>query len=135
MKKIFLFLMFLLIVIPLNASASQEPPDRYQEALNIANKDLEDVTYPGYFQMQNINGRPFNENLYDTRTLFVYGAPFEDFEGGNYRYLGYTMETDDKELTLSDKTWICSYCGVELDRDINAAINIKNEGCHLLGIA
>lgn len=39
------------------------------------------------------------------------------------------------ELTLADRTWICSHCGAELDRDINAAINIKNEGCRLLGIA
>ncbi|MCF8010908.1 MAG: hypothetical protein K9L17_08355 [Clostridiales bacterium] len=118
MKKIFLFLMLLLIVIPLSASASQEPPDRYQEALNIANKDLEDVAYPGYFQMQNKKGRTFNDNLYDTRTLFVYGTPFKDFEGGNYRYLGYTMETDDKFTNvkypndswgggyLEDRNWI-----------------------------
>ncbi|WP_088186467.1 zinc ribbon domain-containing protein [Desulfosporosinus sp. FKA] len=28
-----------------------------------------------------------------------------------------------------DRTWTCSHCGAELDRDINAAINIKNEGC------
>ena len=42
---------------------------------------------------------------------------------------------DNKELTLSDRSWTCSHCGAELDRDINAAINIKNEGCRLLGIA
>lgn len=31
-----------------------------------------------------------------------------------------------KELTLKDRTWICEECGVEHDRDINAAVNIKN---------
>lgn len=40
-----------------------------------------------------------------------------------------------KELTLADRTWICKFCGREIDRDINAAINIKNEGCRILGIA
>ena len=42
---------------------------------------------------------------------------------------------ENKELTLSDRVWTCSHCGAELDRDINAAINIKNEGCRILGIA
>ena len=37
-------------------------------------------------------------------------------------------------LTLADRNWTCS-CGAILDRDINAAINIKNEGCRILGIA
>lgn len=32
------------------------------------------------------------------------------------------------ELTLSDRTWTCSSCLTKLDRDINAAINIKNKG-------
>jgi putative transposase len=39
------------------------------------------------------------------------------------------------KLTLGDRTWTCPHCGTELDRDINAAINIKNEGCRILGIA
>ena len=38
-------------------------------------------------------------------------------------------------LTLADRIWTCENCGTELDRDINAAINIKNEGCRILGIA
>lgn len=42
--------------------------------------------------------------------------------------------TINAELTLADKVWTCT-CGEELDRDINAAINIKNEGCRILGIA
>ncbi len=42
---------------------------------------------------------------------------------------------ENKELTLADRNWTCPHCGTELDRDVNAAINIKNEGCRILGIA
>lgn len=38
------------------------------------------------------------------------------------------------ELTLADRVWTCS-CGIVHDRDMNAAINIRNEGCRMLGIA
>ena len=33
-----------------------------------------------------------------------------------------------KNLTLSDRTWTCNKCHTILDRDINAAINIRNTG-------
>lgn len=36
------------------------------------------------------------------------------------------------ELQLSDRHWNCPSCGAELDRDINAAINIKREGLAML---
>lgn len=42
--------------------------------------------------------------------------------------------TVNSQLTLSDRVWTCT-CGEVIDRDINAAINIKNEGCRILGIA
>ena len=38
-----------------------------------------------------------------------------------------------KELKLSDRKWTCKSCGVEHDRDINAGINILNEGTKIFG--
>ena len=49
--------------------------------------------------------------------------------------LCHSCRNTNEELTLADRSWTCPYCKTELDRDINAAINIKNEGCRILGIA
>ena len=35
---------------------------------------------------------------------------------------------NNKDLTLSDRTWVCTSCGKVLDRDINAAFNIRDRG-------
>ena len=40
------------------------------------------------------------------------------------RHCGYIKN----DLSLSDRVWVCPECGCMIDRDINAAINIKNEG-------
>lgn len=36
--------------------------------------------------------------------------------------------TKNKDLKLSDRVWVCENCGEEIDRDENAAKNIKQEG-------
>ena len=40
------------------------------------------------------------------------------------RHCGYIKS----DLKLSDRVWVCPECGCIIDRDVNAAINIKNEG-------
>lgn len=40
-----------------------------------------------------------------------------------------------KTKDLSVRKWVCPDCGSYLDRDVNAAINIKNEGLRLLNVS
>lgn len=40
-----------------------------------------------------------------------------------------------QKLTLNQRTYICPKCGKTIDRDYNAAINIKNEGIRLLKVS
>ena len=34
-------------------------------------------------------------------------------------------------LTLSDREWVCDGCGSVIDRDWNAAMNIRDEGIRI----
>lgn len=44
------------------------------------------------------------------------------------RHCGYV----NSELTLEDRVWVCPSCGNEIDRDLNAAINIREAGLNLV---
>ena len=37
-----------------------------------------------------------------------------------------------RNLSIDEREWICPNCGSYLDRDINAAVNIRNEGIRIL---
>ncbi len=37
-----------------------------------------------------------------------------------------------EDLTLQDRTYVCSHCGSVIDRDLNASINLKKIGIHQL---
>ena len=40
-----------------------------------------------------------------------------------------------KDLSLATRSWTCPYCGAHHDRDLNASLNIKQEGIRMLKAA
>jgi putative transposase len=57
-------------------------------------------------------------------------APFfpssQIHHGCGYRY---------RELTLAERVWVCPHCGAAVDRDLNAAKNIRDEALRLRAVS
>jgi len=45
-----------------------------------------------------------------------------------------TCRAKHEMLTLQDRLFVCPVCGLTLDRDLNAAINIRQEALRLAGL-
>jgi putative transposase len=39
-----------------------------------------------------------------------------------------------RSLTLADRTWVCPQCGLLVDRDVNAAKNLRDEALRICGV-
>ena len=99
---------------------------------------VEDIDYHGMAQSLKL-GKSTNDNAFGQfRTFLSYkmterGKKLITIDkwfasSRTCRHCG-NMKAD---LTLADRTWVCPCCGTEIDRDINAAINIRNKGLCML---
>lgn len=70
-----------------------------------------------------VNQLQYKSELYGKNIIFI--GRFEPSSKTCHK-CGYIKS----DLTLNERKWICPNCGELLDRDINAAINIKDFGLH-----
>ena len=70
----------------------------------------------------------YKANWYNRQVVFV-DRFFPSSKTCNY--CGCTK----KDLKLSDRQWVCPNCGEVIDRDYNAACNIKDEGLRIIGLS
>lgn len=95
---------------------------------------LEKLNVAGMMQNQNLSKAIGDAGWYSFNRMIEYKAKWL---GKNVVYINRftpssktcsSCETINKELKLSDRVWTCDNCGSSHDRDLNAAINIKNFG-------
>ena len=67
----------------------------------------------------------YKANWYDRNIVFVYRFYPSSKTCNHCGYIN-------KNLKLSDRQWICPDCGSVIDRDYNAACNIRDEGIRIL---
>lgn len=95
---------------------------------------IEDLDVAGLLKNKNLAKSIQELNLSEFKSQLVYKS---EWYGRNLiiidRYFPSSKTCSNcgyinKNLTLSDREWICPECGMKHDRDKNAAINICNEG-------
>ena len=88
----------------------------------------------GDYIIKGVNGEfyPCKQDIFektydkaDDSSVMCFGDAIEVLkQGGTVRRSGWK----NKDLKLSDRTFVCKDCGLEIDRDLNAAINIQAVG-------
>ena len=93
---------------------------------------LETLNIEGLKKNHRIASAIQNASLFKLREMMQYKA---ERAGKNILFIGQFEPSSKlchncgyikKDLTLNDREWTCPICGTTLDRDVNAAINIKN---------
>ena len=99
---------------------------------------MEDLNVNGMMQNHNLAKSIQELSLYDFKSKLIYKA---SWYGRNIIEVGRFFASSklcnkcgykNTELTLKDRNWVCPNCGENHDRDINASINIENEGRKIL---
>lgn len=100
MRKVLSLFLTVLLTMTLCNFAFAQAPSNIDEALNTANNELKSKYYGwDYFYTENVQGKPINEALWGSSSLFSYGTPQEASKGSTdfdpvtnqYRYHGHTM--------------------------------------------
>ncbi len=95
---------------------------------------LEDLNVKGLVKNHNLARAISDMGWSEFRSMLEYKA---EWYGKNISVIGRFDPSSkacsccgqiNKELKLSDRSWICTNCNTNHDRDVNAAINIKNFG-------
>lgn len=95
---------------------------------------LEDLNVKGMVKNRNLARAISDMGWSEFCTMLKYKA---EWQGKNIQVIGRFDPSSktysscgkiNKELKLSDREWTCSGCNTNHDRDVNAAINIKNFG-------
>lgn len=77
---------------------------------------ISDVSWAEFIQQLEYKGKWYGKNVIKVDRFYASSKTCSD--------CGHKKD----EMNLSERTWNCSNCGATHDRDINAAINIRNSG-------
>lgn len=130
----------------------------HRQLRNIRNTYIHQVTYdlvkakPGHIVIEDLNVRGMMKNRHLSKAVQQQGfATFRHHITYKCKAYGVDLIVADRvfassktcgccgfrreRLSLSERTFICPQCGLSLDRDLNAAINLRNYGRRKLASA